>query len=52
MGQRFDIPEMGRISEVKNNTNKEIEKSKELHSTSTLQLKQYLYDINNNRDDA
>lgn len=40
---------MGRIIEVKANTTNEIKKSKELYQTSLLQLKQYLYDINNNQ---
>jgi len=40
---------MGRIIEVKANTTNEVKKSKDLYQTSLLQLKQYLYDINNNQ---
>lgn len=50
MGQRFDIPEIGRVREVNEQTQQEISKSRELLKTSEYQLKQYLYDINNNRD--
>lgn len=49
MGQRFDIPELGRVAEVTRNTTFEIDKSRKLLETSQYQLKQYLYDINNNR---
>jgi len=51
MGQRFDIPELGRVPSVVENTEKEVTKSRQLLNTSVYQLKQYLYDINNNRDE-
>lgn len=51
MGQRFDIPELGRVAGVIENTTKEVTKSRQLLNTSVYQLKQYLYDINNNRDE-
>ena len=51
MGQRFDIPELGRVASVIENTEKEVTKSRQLLNTSVYQLKQYLYDINNNRDE-
>lgn len=51
MGQRFDVPEMHRINAVFENTLLEIRKSRELLNTSKSQLQQYLYDINNSRNE-
>jgi len=50
MGQRFDIPELGRVLEVTRTTQQEMDKSRQLLATSEYQLKQYLFDINNNRE--
>lgn len=47
MGQRFDVPDITRINNVAESTHIEIKKSRELLNTSIYQLKQYLYDINN-----
>jgi len=44
------VPEITRINSAATKTQLEIKKSRELLNTSTYQLKQYLYDINESRE--
>merc|ERR1719232_1851061 len=46
MGQRFEIPNLQSLGERANETNNEIRKSRQLLTTSTHQLQQYLYEMN------
>jgi len=50
LGQRFEVPDLGELLNVAENTQTEINKSNNLLATSIAQLKQYLYDINNPSD--
>jgi hypothetical protein len=44
------VPDITRINSAATKTQLEIKKSRELLNTSTYQLKQYLYDINESRE--
>ena len=46
MGQRFEIPGLGDLGKRAQETTEEIRKSRQLLTTSTHQLQQYLYEMN------
>jgi len=49
MGQRFEIPELDTLEEVRFEIKEKIKKSQALLLTSEGQLKDYLYDLNSSK---